>query len=64
MAILIFPVGIPFMYLTLMLCARRSILEDRPCELSRALGFLVRDFEPCYFFWEVTLHTKPMGHQA
>ena len=60
-AIMIFPVGISLMYALLMLVACRAIQEDRPTELSRALGFLVRDFEPGYLWWEVKAAYRTVG---
>ena len=30
----------------LLLASRRAILDERPTALSKALGFLVRDYEP------------------
>ena len=36
-----------------MACARPAIVNDRPTALSKALGFLVRDYEPAYFWWEL-----------
>ena len=36
-----------------MACARSAIVNDRPTALSKALGFLVRDYEPAYFWWEL-----------
>ena len=40
-----YPIGISLLYAVLMLRARRAILDDKPTVLSRALGFLVRDYE-------------------
>ena len=53
LAILLYPVGISCVYVLLLRGARRAILQDRPTPLSKALGFLVRDFEPGYYWWEV-----------
>ena len=33
--------------------ARRALLDDKPTALSKALGFLVRDYDPAYFWWEL-----------
>lgn len=51
--ILIYPVGISFVYIMLMLRARRALLDEKPTTLSKALSFLVRDYEPAYFWWEL-----------
>ena len=53
LGVCIYPVGISLFYAGLMWSARCSIMQDRPTRLSKALGFLVRDFEPDYFWWEV-----------
>ena len=53
LGVCIYPVGISLFYAGLMRSARSSIMQDRPTRLSKALGFLVRDFEPDYFWWEV-----------
>ena len=53
LGVCIYPVGISLFYAGLMWGARRSIMQDRPTRLAKALGFLVRDFEPDYFWWEV-----------
>ena len=33
--------------------ARHALLHERPTALSRALAFLVKDYEPQYFWWEL-----------
>ena len=37
----------------LMLGARRALRSAKPTALSKALGCLVRDYEPAYFWWEL-----------
>ena len=37
--------GIPLLYLLLLVSAREAISQDRPTQLSSALSFLHRDFE-------------------
>ena len=53
LGIALYPVGISLLYIVLLLCARRAILDHRTTPLSNALGFLVRDFEPAYYWWEL-----------
>jgi len=53
LGVCIYPVGISLFYAGLMWSARCSIMQDRPTRLSKALGFLVRDFVPDYFWWEL-----------
>lgn len=59
--ILLYPVGISITYGLLMLRARSSIITDRPTALSKALGFLVRDYEPAFFWWELLEAWKKLG---
>ena len=49
----LYPVGISLVYSVLMLRARRAIMDDRATALSKALGFLVRDYNPAYLWWEL-----------
>ena len=51
--IALYPVGISLLYIALMLRASDAIRGERPTALSKALGFLVRDFEPSFFWWEL-----------
>ena len=51
-AIMIYPVGISVMYIFAFAYTRPAIRENRPTELSRAIGFLSQDFEPEYLWWE------------
>ena len=52
-AILLYPVGISMLYVVLMLRARRALLSAKQTALSDALSFLVHDYEPDYFWWEL-----------
>ena len=45
-AIALYPVGVPLLYLTLLLCARKAILTEQPTALSRSLTFLHQDYDP------------------
>ena len=53
LGIALYPCGISALYIALMLCARRAILDEKSTSLSVALGFLTQDFEPAYFWWEL-----------
>ncbi len=55
LGILLYPVGISALYALLLLASRRAILNDKPTSLSRALGFLVRDYEPVFYWWELLM---------
>jgi len=49
----LYPIGISLLYIVLMWNARHALSSDKPTALSKALGFLVRDYEPAYFWWEL-----------
>ena len=53
LGIALYPVGISVLYMALLWCARHAITTKKPSTLSKALGFLVRDFEPRYLWWEL-----------
>ena len=59
-AVLLYPVGIPLMYLLLLIAARRAIVKERPTRLSTALSFLHRDFEPRMYGWEIAEQFKKL----
>ena len=59
-AILLYPIGIPALYLLLLFCARGAILRDRPTRLSSALSFLHRDFEARMYGWEIAEQFKKL----
>lgn len=52
-AIFLYPVGIPLLNLTLLLCARKAILAEQPTALSRSLTFLHQDYELSMYWWEM-----------
>lgn len=52
-AVLIYPIGIPLLYVVLLLCAKAAILNDEPTEFSSAIRFLHAAYEPHLCFWEV-----------
>ncbi len=52
-AIGVYPVGVPLLYLILLLAARKALSNEEETRLSAALGFLHREYEPRYFWWEV-----------
>ena len=59
-AIVLYPVGIPLLYLLLLISARGAIKEDRPTALSSALSFLHRDFEARMYGWEIAEQFKKL----
>ena len=57
-AIALYPIGVPLLYLALLLSARKAILAEQPTDLSRSLTFLHQDYEPSMFWWEVVEISK------
>ena len=51
--IALYPIGVPLLYLALLLSARKAILTEQPTELSRSLTFLHQDYAPSVFWWEL-----------
>ena len=50
--IAIWPLGVPLLYILVLLPNRYAILQRRSTRLVRATEFLHREYEPHYFFWE------------
>jgi hypothetical protein len=62
LAVTLYPVGVPLLYLTLLLCARKAILTEQPTALSRSLTFLHQDYELSMYWWEmVEIFKKARG---
>ena len=57
-AIIMFPICVPVLYLTLLLSARKAILTEHPTDLSRSLSFLHHDYVPSMFWWELVETSK------
>ena len=57
-AISLYPIGIPLLYLALLLSARKAILTEQPTALSRSLTFLYQDYAPSMYWWEVVEISK------
>ena len=57
-AIAVYPVCIPLLYLMLLLTARKAILTEHPTDLSRSLTFLTSDYEPSMYWWEMVEISK------
>ena len=57
-AIAIYPVCVPLLYLALLLSARKAILTEQPTALSRSLTFLHQDYAPSMFWWEMVEISK------
>ena len=52
-AICCYPLAVPLAYVLLLAHAHPAIINHQPSDLSRALAFLHRDFEPGYMYWQV-----------
>ena len=55
LGILLYPVGISATFASLLFASRRAIREKLPTALSKALGFLVDDYEPAFLWWELLM---------
>ena len=53
LGIVLYPGGTSLLYAVLLQRVRSAIVQKRPTTLSKALGYLVRDYEPGYFWWEL-----------
>ena len=47
--------GISVVYAVLLLAARPALVQDKPTALSKALSFLVRDFDLNFMWWELLM---------
>ena len=52
-AIAMYPIGLFVTNALLLFTSRRAIVSKQPTRLSRALGFLYREYTPAMFFWEL-----------
>ena len=59
-AIALYPVGVPLSYMALFYWARHALRTEVPTQLSKALDFLVGEFDSNYFFWELLEVTKKL----
>ena len=57
-AIGLYPVCVPLLYLMLLLSARKAILTEQPTDFSRSLTFLHQDYAPSMFWWEMVEISK------
>ena len=49
----IWPIGLPLMYIGLILPCRSAITQNRQTQLRRATSFLHREYKPSCYYWEV-----------
>ena len=50
--VLLWPVGVPLLYVLLLAASSRAILTSSTTPLSQATSFLWADYHPFAFFWE------------
>ena len=53
LALIMYPVGVPLLFLLLLRAARPALVSGEPTRLSKALGSLHRHYEVRYYHWEV-----------
>ena len=53
LALVLYPVGVPLLFLQLLRAARPAIVSSKPTRLSKAIGSLHRYYEVNYYAWEV-----------
>ena len=51
--IMLYPGGTSLLYAVLLQRVRSAIVHKRPTALSKALGYLVRDYDAGFFWWEL-----------
>ena len=49
------PAGVSVLFAVLLFASHRAIMDDKPTSLSKALSFLVRDYEPAFMWWELLM---------
>ena len=52
-AVLLYPIGLFALNGALLSSARQAILSEKPTALSRAVGFLHREYLPGFYLWEL-----------
>ena len=51
--IVLWPIGVPLLFISLLILARRAIEQRLPSRLSAAVSFLHAEYKPEYFFFEL-----------
>ena len=47
------PIGMPFLFVVLLIRARKAIKARRPSALSNATKFLHKEYDAAFFWWEL-----------
>ena len=50
--VVLWPVGVPSIYIALLVLCRGNLVTHTPSPLSRAISFLHSEYKPEYFWWE------------
>ena len=50
--VFVWPIGVPLLFLVVLLPIRRYLLQKRSTRLVQTTAFLHREYKPAYFFWE------------
>lgn len=51
--LMIWPIGVPLLYTTLLLRSRGKLVGRKPSPMTCAIGFLHAEYQPHLWFWEV-----------
>ena len=58
LAVILYPIGLLVLNAALLFAARRAIQARKPTPLSRAIGFLHKEYEPAMFWWELRFEPR------
>ena len=53
LAIFLYPMCVPCAYIVLFWKARKAIWSGTPSKLSSSMNFLIEEYDPAFFFWEL-----------
>ena len=57
----VWPIGVPLLFLVMLLPIRRHLLQKRSSRLVQNTAFLHREYKPAYFFWEAIFLTQRLA---
>ena len=60
-AVFLYPVGIPAFFAVMLRTVRKELKAKRTSRLSEALGFLHRDYESDFYYWESTPNLRGLN---
>ena len=56
--LLLWPIGVPLIYLLVLFPSRASLRQGKQTRLVRATAFLHREYKPTFFWWEIVSLTQ------